>query len=70
MLKIDQFWQHVKSATFAACCTIWRQCPIADIIDLGQCHLAVAATNVVQSERVSGLRSRGVRKRKGRNNDH
>ena len=53
MLKIDQFWQHVKSATFSACCTIWRQCPIADIIDLGQCHLAVAATNVVRSERVS-----------------
>ena len=63
MLKIDQFSQRIKSATFSVCRAMGPQCPIADIIDLGQCHLAVAAPNVVQSERVFRLRSRRLRER-------
>jgi|HubBroStandDraft_1064217.scaffolds.fasta_scaffold420193_2 hypothetical protein len=68
MPKIDQFLQYAKQALAPRSARWNARCAASYIIDFGQCHLAVTAANVVQSEPVSRLRSR--RYGKGLDNDH
>jgi hypothetical protein len=60
MSKTDQLWQYVERPTLVDRCAEWQnQCPISYVIDFDRCDLAVLAANVIQSARVSTLRSRG-----------